>query len=47
VFVAGAPGFVLACAVAADALGAPRAQVHTQVFFAEPQPWTSPAEDQR
>jgi CDP-4-dehydro-6-deoxyglucose reductase, E3 len=50
VFVAGAPGFVLACAVAADTLGAPRARVHTEVFFAEPQPWTgaSPqAEDQR
>ena len=40
VFVAGAPGFVRACATAAKALGAPREHVHTEVFFVEPQPWT-------
>jgi CDP-4-dehydro-6-deoxyglucose reductase, E3 len=39
-FIAGAPGFVLASAAAADALGAPRERVHTEVFFAEPQPWS-------
>jgi len=39
-FIAGAPGFVLACAAAADALGARREHVHTEVFFVEPQPWT-------
>jgi CDP-4-dehydro-6-deoxyglucose reductase len=40
VFVAGAPGFARACAAAAEALGAPREHVHTEVFFVEPQPWT-------
>ena len=40
VFVAGAPGFVQACASAAEALGARREHVHTEVFFVEPQPWT-------
>jgi CDP-4-dehydro-6-deoxyglucose reductase, E3 len=40
VFIAGAPGFVLACAAAADGLGARRERVHTEVFFVEPQPWT-------
>lgn len=40
VFVAGAPGFVRACATAAEALGARREHVHTEVFFVEPQPWT-------
>jgi len=39
-FIAGAPGFVLACAAAGDALGARRERVHTEVFFVEPQPWT-------
>ncbi|MGI8506823.1 MAG: FAD-binding oxidoreductase [Solirubrobacteraceae bacterium] len=42
-FIAGAPGFVLACATAADGLGAQLARVHTEVFFAEPQPWSSAA----
>ena len=32
------PGFVRACAAAADKLGVPRARVHTEVFFIEPQP---------
>lgn len=40
VFIAGAPGFVLGCAAAADGLGARRERVHTEVFFVEPQPWT-------
>ena len=40
VFIAGAPGFVLACAAAADAIGARRERVHTEVFFVEPRPWT-------
>ena len=35
VFVAGAPGFVGACAAAAEALGAPRERVHTERFFVE------------
>jgi len=43
VFIAGAPGFVAACAAAAEQLGAPRALVHTEVFYAEPQPWSGPA----
>lgn len=43
VFIAGAPGFVLACATAADGLGAQRARVHTEVFFVEPQPWSGAA----
>ena len=42
-FIAGAPGFVLACATAADGLGAQRARVHTEVFFVEPQPWSGAA----
>jgi CDP-4-dehydro-6-deoxyglucose reductase, E3 len=33
VFVAGAPGFVLACVSAAQALGAARERVHTEPFF--------------
>jgi CDP-4-dehydro-6-deoxyglucose reductase, E3 len=37
VFIAGAPGFVLACTAAAEALGASRARVRTEFFFAEPQ----------
>jgi CDP-4-dehydro-6-deoxyglucose reductase len=40
VFVAGAPGFVRACAAAAEACGAPRERVRTEVFFGEPEPWT-------
>jgi CDP-4-dehydro-6-deoxyglucose reductase len=39
-FIAGAPGFVMACAAASDGLGARRERVHTEVFFVEPQPWT-------
>jgi CDP-4-dehydro-6-deoxyglucose reductase, E3 len=38
-FIAGAPGFVRECAAAAEALGVRREQVHTEVFFVEPQPW--------
>lgn len=40
VFIAGAPGFVLSCAAAADGLAARRERVRTEVFFVEPQPWT-------
>jgi CDP-4-dehydro-6-deoxyglucose reductase, E3 len=43
VFIAGAPGFVLACTAAAEALGARRERVHTEVFFAEPQPCSAAA----
>lgn len=43
VFIAGAPAFVLACATAADGLGARREHVYTEAFFVEPQPWTGPA----
>jgi len=35
VFVAGPAGFVVACAAAAEALGACRARVHTEAFFVE------------
>jgi CDP-4-dehydro-6-deoxyglucose reductase, E3 len=38
VFIAGVSGFVLGCAAAAEAIGAEPARVHTEVFFAEPQP---------
>lgn len=43
VFVAGAPGFVAACAEAAAGLGAPRELIHTEVFYVEPQPWSGAA----
>jgi NAD(P)H-flavin reductase len=36
VFIAGAPGFVRDCARAAEAAGAARTQVHTEVFFVDP-----------
>ena len=36
VFIAGAAGFVADCAVAAEALGAQRARVHTEAFSTEP-----------
>jgi CDP-4-dehydro-6-deoxyglucose reductase len=35
VFIAGAPGFVQACKATAEALGATRARVHTELFFTE------------
>lgn len=37
IFIAGAPGFVSACAAAVEALGARVGHVHTEVFFVEPQ----------
>lgn len=40
VFIAGAGGFVRACATTADALGARREHVHSEVFFADRRPWT-------
>jgi NAD(P)H-flavin reductase len=39
VYIAGAPGFVTACAAAARACGARPGQVYTEEFFTEPQPW--------
>jgi CDP-4-dehydro-6-deoxyglucose reductase, E3 len=39
VYIAGAPGFVTACAAAARARGARPGQVHTEEFFTEPRPW--------
>lgn len=39
VYVAGAPGFVTACAAAARACGARPGRVHTEEFFTEPRPW--------
>ena len=42
VFVAGAPGFVRACAFAAEALGAAPERVHTEPFFVEAPAWTAP-----
>jgi NAD(P)H-flavin reductase len=38
VFVAGAPGFVEACAAASEQLGAEHALVHTEVFFVDESP---------
>jgi CDP-4-dehydro-6-deoxyglucose reductase len=35
VFIAGAPGFVRACADAAEGLGVPPAHVHTEAFFVD------------
>jgi len=43
VFVAGESGFVTACARAAESLGAPRARIHTEVFYDEPVPWSGVA----
>ncbi|MEO8908138.1 MAG: FAD-binding oxidoreductase [Microbacteriaceae bacterium] len=40
IFVAGPSGFVTACAAAARALGAAATAVHTEEFFADPEPWT-------
>lgn len=40
VFVAGPSGFVTDCAAAVRALGASATAVHTEEFFADPQPWT-------
>ena len=42
VFASGPPGFVTGCAAAAQSLGAEPAAVHTEEFFADPQPWTGP-----
>ena len=39
VYIAGAPGFVTACAAAAGACGAGPGLVHTEEFFTEPRPW--------
>lgn len=40
VFVAGPSGFITGCAAAACALGVAATAVHTEEFFADPQPWT-------
>ncbi len=39
VYIAGPSGFVTACAAAAREQGADAAAVHTEEFFADPQPW--------
>ena len=39
VYIAGAPGFVAACAAAARACRARPGRVHTEEFFTEPRPW--------
>ncbi|MGH3070439.1 MAG: FAD-binding oxidoreductase [Streptosporangiaceae bacterium] len=39
VYIAGAPGFVTACAAAARACGTRPGRVLTEEFFTEPQPW--------
>lgn len=41
-FIAGAPGLVSGCEVAAEALGAAREHIHSEPFFAEPEPWVDP-----
>ncbi len=43
VYASGPPGFVRACAAAAEVLGADPARIHTEEFFADPQPWTGTA----
>lgn len=40
VFIAGPTGFVTDCAEAARAQGAADTEVHTEEFFADPQPWS-------
>lgn len=40
VFVAGPSAFVSSCAAAVRALGVAATAVHTEEFFADPQPWT-------
>ena len=40
-YIAGAPGFVTACAAAARACGAQPGRVHTEEFFTDPQPWAA------
>ena len=40
IFVAGPSGFVTACAAVARSLGASAIAVHTEEFFADPEPWT-------
>ncbi len=40
VFAAGPPGFVTDCAALARTLGAEAEAVHTEEFFADPEPWT-------
>ncbi len=39
VYIAGAPGFVTACAAAVRARGARPGRVYTEEFFTEPRPW--------
>lgn len=39
VFASGPSGFVVGCSEAAQALGADLADVHTEEFFTDPQPW--------
>lgn len=39
VFASGPSGFVVACAEAAQALGADATDIHTEEFFTDPQPW--------
>lgn len=43
VFTAGPPGFVKACAAAAQALGADPTDIRTEEFFVDPTPWTDVA----
>lgn len=45
IFASGPSGFVVACAEAAQALGAAATDIHTEEFFTDPQPWlgTKPA----
>jgi len=43
VFVAGRSDFVVACGEAAAALGVPRSRIHTEVFYADPAPWSGTA----
>ncbi len=40
IFIAGSPGFVQGSAVAARELGVLSTNLHTEEFFADPQPWT-------
>lgn len=40
VYVSGPSGFVTGCARAARTLGAPADRIHTEEFFADPEPWS-------
>ncbi len=46
VFIAGSPGFVAACVAVVRDLGCPPGALHTEEFYAEPQPWGRLADEE-